>query len=196
MADERITDLTSETDVDAADVLYLVDVSDTTDHASGSSMSVTVSNLLDGMIRFFQVEDDGTTGQLTTGTAADLAGMWGTPSLNTGDFSWNGTTGILTVQAAGTIEFDCIATGWNNANNRSETHLQIYKNGSTVIVESAQYSTRNNTQDEGGVTIAGFKDACSANDTYRLRVFDIGSAVTIGASNVAGMTYFSAKLYK
>lgn len=192
----RVSDLTAETAVDVDDVLHIVDVSDTTDNAGGSSMKTTVGELLNGMIRFFQVEDDGTTGQLTTGTAADLAGMWGTPSLNTGDFSWNGTTGILTADADGVIEFDVVVTGWNNANNRSETHVQIYKNGSTVITESAQYSTRNNTQDEGGVVIAGFKDSASATDTYRLRVFDVGSAVTIGASAVSGMTWFSAKLYK
>lgn len=146
-------------------------------------------------ITFFQVEDDGTTGQLTTGTAADLAGMWGTASLTDSDFSWNGTTGILTVNTAGTVEFDIKVTSYNNANNRHELHVQLYKNGSTVLVEDAQYASRNNTQDEGSVYLPGFKDTAAVNDTYRLRVFDIGVAATIGASNVAGMTYISAKLY-
>lgn len=146
-------------------------------------------------ITFFQVEDDGTTGQLTTGTAADLGGMWGTPSFTDSDFTWNGTTGILTVNTTGTVEFDIKVTSYNNANNRHELHAQLYKNGSTVIVEDAQYASRNNTQDEGSVYICGFKDAATATDTYRIRVFDIGVAATIGASNVAGMTYLSAKLY-
>ncbi len=146
-------------------------------------------------VTFFQVEDDGTTGQLTTGSAADLAGMWGTPSLTDSDFSWNGTTGILTVNTTGTVEFDIKVCGYNNANNRNELHIQLYKNGSTVIVEDAQYASRNNTQDEGSAYICGFKDSATATDTYRVRVFDIGVAVTIGASNVSGMTYISAKLY-
>lgn len=146
-------------------------------------------------ITFFQVEDDGTTGQATTGTAADLAGMWGTPSFTDADFSWNGTTGILTVNTTGTLEMDIKVCSWNNANNRHELHAQIYKNGTTVIVEDAQYASRNNTQDEGSVYINGFKDAATATDTYRIRVFDIGVAATIGASAVAGMTYISAKLY-
>lgn len=196
MADEKLTALTAETAVASDDLLYLVDVSDTTDDPAGTSMKVTVQELLKGAIRFFQVEDDGTTGQLTTGTAADLAGMWGTPSLNTGNFSWNGTTGILTVQEAGIVEFDIKVTSYNNANNRHELHIQLYKNGSTVLVEDSQYASRNNTQDEGSAYICGFKDDAAVNDTYRVRIFDIGVAATVGASNVAGETYISAKLYR
>lgn len=196
MADEKVTDLTAETAVDLADVMHIVDVSDTTDDPAGSSMKVTISELLKGMISFFQVEDDGTTGQLTTGTAADLGGMWGTPSFTDSDFSWNGTTGILTVNTTGTVELNVKVCSWNNANNRHELHAQIYKNGTTVIVEDAQYASRNNTQDEGSVYINGFLDAATATDTYRVRIFDIGVAATVGAANVAGMTYISAKLYK
>ncbi|MGB1373818.1 MAG: hypothetical protein ACPG6R_11900 [Aequoribacter sp.] len=146
-------------------------------------------------VTFFQVEDDGSTGQLTTGTAADLSGMWGTASLTDSDFSWNGTTGILTVNTAGTLELDIKVTSYNNLNNRHELHAQVYKNGSTVLVEDAQYASRNNTQDEGSVYINGFKDTAAVDDTYRIRIFDIGVAATVGASNVAGMTYLSAKLY-
>lgn len=146
-------------------------------------------------ITFFQVQDDGTTGQLTTGTATDLAGMWGTPTLTDADFSWNGTTGILTVNTAGTIEFDIKVCTWNNLNNRHELHAQLYKNGTTVLTEDSQYASRNNTQDEGSAYICGFKDTAAINDTYRVRIFDIGVAATVGAANVAGMTYISVKLY-
>lgn len=146
---------------------------------------------------YFQVEDDGTTGQLTTGTAADLTGIWATPSLTDAtDFSWNGTTGILTVNTSGTVEFDVKVNSYNNANNRHELHIQLYKNGTTVLTEDAQYASRNNTQDEGGAYIHGFKDTATAGDTYRVRVFDIGVAATVGASNVAGQTYISATLKK
>ncbi len=153
--------------------------------AGGSGTTVT----------FFQVQDDGSTGQLTTGSAVDLAGMWDTPSITDDDFSWNGTTGILTVNTAGTVEFDVKVCGWNNANNRHELHVQLYKNGSTVLTEDAQYASRNNTQDEGSAYICGFKDTASVDDTYRIRVFDIGVAVTIGSAEVSGMTYLSVKLY-
>lgn len=146
-------------------------------------------------VTFFQVADDGATGQLTTGTPADLAGMWAAPTLTAADFIWNGATGILEVNASGTLEIDAKVTSWNNLNNRHELHAQLF-DGSGVLVEDAQYASRNNTQDEGSVYIPGFKVAVTAGDTFRLRVFDIGVAATVGAANVAGMTYLSAKLYK
>lgn len=146
-------------------------------------------------IAFFQVQDDGTTGQLTTGSATVLDGIWDTPSLTNAAFTWDGATGTLTLNAAGVVEFDVKTTSWNNANNRHELHAQLYKNGSTVLIEDAQYASRNNTQDEGSAYIHGFKDTAAINDTYQVRVFDIGVAATVGAANVAGMTYISAKLY-
>ena len=168
-----------------AALIYMIDEIETAGGGGGGGTAIT----------FFQVEDDGTTGQATTGSAVDLAGMWASPTLTDNDFTWNGTTGILTVNTAGTIEFDIKITSYNNANNRHELHAQIYKNGATVIMEDSNYASRNNTQDEGSCYIVGFKDSCNIDDTYRIRVFDVGVAATIGASNVAGQTYISAKLY-
>lgn len=146
-------------------------------------------------IAFFQVQDDGTTGQLTTDSAVALAGMWGAPTLDQTGFTWNGTTGTLEIDVDGVVEFDVQATGWNNLNNRHELHVQIYKNGTTVLIEDSNYASRNNTQDEGSADIHGFKDSAVDGDTYQIRVFDVGVAATVGAANVAGMTYISAKLY-
>lgn len=158
-------------------------------------ISELYKKLTAGSVSFFQVQDDGSTGQVTTGAAQDLAGMWGTPTITSSDFTWDGTTGILTVNRAGTVEFNVKVTDYQTANNRHELHIQIYKNGATVLVEDAQYASRNNTQDEGSAYINGFLDTAAASDTYRVRVFDIGVAATIGASNVANMTYIAAKLH-
>ncbi|MEL6301108.1 MAG: hypothetical protein AAFR07_05665 [Pseudomonadota bacterium] len=146
-------------------------------------------------VSFFQVQDDGSTGQLTTTSFADLAGLWDTPTLTSADFSWDGATGILTALRAGVIEFDAKVTSHNNANNRHELHVQIVKNASTVLVEDSQYASRNNTQDEGSAYIPGFKDTCAANDEYRLRVRHVGVTATIGNANVDADSYLSAKLY-
>lgn len=149
-------------------------------------------------IAHFQVEDDGTTGQLTTGTATVLAGLWGTPSINQTGFTWTDdetTLGTLEVDTAGIVEFDLQVSSWNNANNRHELHAQILKNGTDVIIEASNYASRNNTQDEGDVDIHGFKDAAVDGDVYQIRVFDVGVAATVGSAEVAGQTYFSAKLY-
>ena len=146
-------------------------------------------------ITFFQVEDDGSTGQATTGTRTDLDGMWGTPSHTDSDFSWNGSTGILTVNTTGKVCFNVAVAGKNTGANRCELHADIYKNGSAILIETANYATRDSSQDEGNVVIAGFLDDAVATDTYRLRVSDNGVSMTIGHADVAGMTYFGAKLY-
>lgn len=147
-------------------------------------------------VEFFQVQDDGTTGQLTTGAATVLAGLWDTPTIeDSSAFAFVGLTGTLTVLKAGVVEFDIKVTSHNNANNRHELHVQLLKNGTTVLVEDSQYASRNNTQDEGSAYIVGFKDECSAADTYQIRVFDVGVPATVGNANVAGQTYISAKLY-
>ncbi len=149
-------------------------------------------------ITFFQVQDNGSTGQLTTGSAVDLAGMWDTPDLTDSNFTWNGSTGELTINAAGTLEVDCTVSSWNNLNNRHELHVQLMHDsggGYVKVMEASNYSSRNNTQDEGDTQINGFKILVAAGDKIKLRVFDIGVAATVGSSNVAGQTYLSVKLY-
>lgn len=46
MADQRVTSLTAITSAADGDVLYIVDVSDTTDNAAGSSKKITLSNFI------------------------------------------------------------------------------------------------------------------------------------------------------
>lgn len=49
MADERLTDQTVKTDKpEGTDLVHLVDVSNTTDHASGTSAQMTVDDFLKG----------------------------------------------------------------------------------------------------------------------------------------------------
>lgn len=148
--------------------------------------------------KFFQVADDGTTGQLTTTSDVDLAGIWATPDMTDSDFSWNGATGELTVTADGTLEFNISVHSWNNANNRSEMHVQIQEDtgsGYSTVQEASSYTTRNNTQDEGQVTFPGWKRAVSNGDKFKLRVRHVGVAATVGASNISGQTYLSVTLW-
>ncbi len=50
MADERLTDQTERTTrPDVLDLIHLVDVSNTTDHASGSSFKMNIANFLKGI---------------------------------------------------------------------------------------------------------------------------------------------------
>lgn len=147
-------------------------------------------------ITFFQVQDDGTTGQLTTGAYQTLQGIWDTPTLTDSNFTFNAATGLLTVNADGVIEFDIKVTSWQDAvNNRHQLGIELLKNGATSLVQDEQYASRNNNQDEGSAYIVGFKDSVSSGDTYEVRVKDVGVAATVGAPNVANMTYISVKHY-
>ena len=147
-------------------------------------------------ITFFQVQDDGVAGQLTTGVSVALTGIWDTPTLTDSDFTWDGSTGLLTVNADGILEFDVQATSWNNSNNRHELHLEINQNGANLLVESSNYASRNNTHREGTSAISGFKVAVSSGDTFTFNVYDVGLPATVGHPNVHKGTYISCKLYK
>ena len=68
------------------------------------------------------------------------------------------------------------------------------KNGVEQVFD-AQYASRNNAQRIGGAYIMGFKVACTAGDVFKLQTKDVGVAATIGATQVRGASYFSAKLY-
>lgn len=149
-------------------------------------------------ITFFQVQDNATGfGQRTTGSMVPLAGIWNTPTLTHPDFSWDGTTGILTVNKAGTVEFDIsVMAHQSTGSNRTQLEVQLLKNGSTSLVRAFNYSHRNGTQDSGGTQLTGFKDTAVATDNYRVRVRSIGVAVDVGSSTDVGRaTYISAKLY-
>lgn len=152
-------------------------------------------------IYHFQVEDDGTTGQTTTSTSTDLAGMWAAAAAAQTGFSWNGTTGELTVTAASSVvEFDINIHTHQTAANRHELHVRLLEQpdgGSySTIKEASSYTSRNGTQDEGQTIINGFKIFnVAANTKYKVQVFDIGVAGVVGAANVAGQSYISAKRY-
>lgn len=150
-------------------------------------------------VTFFQVEDDNTTGQTTTATYADLAGIWATPSITDSDFSWNGTTGVLTVNTAGTLCLDILVMAYQATGaNRTEMDIALLEDtggGYSIIMESSNYSHRNTTQRKGGASIPGFKRSVSAGDDFKIQVRDVGTAVDVGSSSFGPSTYISAALY-
>ena len=145
-------------------------------------------------ISFFQVQDDGVTGQLTTTAFVTVGGMWATPTLTGADYTFSAATGQLQINKAGTIEFDCKLASYQTLNNRHELYIELQKNGVT-LVSDAQYASRSSAQRVGGSYIMGYKDSCTSGDIYRLRTKHTGVAATIGVTSAANMSYFSAKLY-
>jgi hypothetical protein len=108
-------------------------------------------------IRFFQVQDDGTSTQAVTTSFANITSIWDTPAITAADFTWASGTAELTVAKAGMLELDYKLLITDNGNNRVQLELRILKNG-TEIVKDAQYASRNNaTIDEGSASIPSFK---------------------------------------
>ena len=146
---------------------------------------------------FFQVNDSGT--QDTTGSFVTLAGMWDTPSLTDASrFSWNGTTGVVTVLKDGVVDINAHILGYQvTGNNRTELNIRVRHNGSTTIAQDSQYSVRNTVQRRGGAYIHGFKFDASANDTFEVQIRDVGTPIQIGNADalVAGVTYFNVTHY-
>jgi len=144
----------------------------------------------------FNVVDDSSTGKLTTNSFADIDTIWDTPSvLDTSGYSWNSSTGALTVLKSGTLQVTLKVVTWNNLNNRHQLVLRINKNG-TFMVGDSQYASRSNTQDEGGAYIPSFIMPVAANDVITFQAKDVGVAATMGGSTQVGkMSYVSAVLY-
>ena len=146
---------------------------------------------------FFQVNDSGT--QDTSGTFTTLANMWDTPSLtDAGRFSWNGTTGVVTVLQDGIIDINAHVLGYQvTGSNRTELNIRVRHNGTTTIAQDSQYSVRNTTQRRGGAYIHGFKFNVSANDTFEVQIRDVGTPIQIGNADslTAGSTYFNITHY-
>jgi len=97
MADQKLTDRTELAAAPAdGDLVHVVDVSDTTDNASGTSKKITITNLIktyvEALTSYFNVSSDtlddipdGTTYKLVT--AAEKTVLGNTSGTNTGDMS-------------------------------------------------------------------------------------------------------------
>ena len=149
-------------------------------------------------VSLFQVQDAGGTKQATTTSYATVAGVWATPSINFSDFSFTGSTGLLSINSAGYAEFDLKATTrQQGANNRHELSLELFDvTNSTSLVFDSQYASRGNAQRVGSAYISGFKLRVTAGQRFEIRVKHVGVTASIGDSLIAGSTYFSVKLYK
>tara|TARA_R110002153_G_scaffold6071_2_gene27833 strand:+ start:337 stop:3018 length:2682 start_codon:yes stop_codon:yes gene_type:complete len=149
-------------------------------------------------VSLFQVQDAGSTKQATTTSYATVANVWASPSINFSDFSFTGSTGLLSINTSGYAEFDLKATTrQQGANNRHELYVELFDiTNSTSLVFDSQYASRNSTQRIGSAYISGFKVRVTAGQRFEMRVKHVGATASIGDSLIAGSTYFSVKLYK
>lgn len=117
MADQKLSDLTAATPA-TADLLYCVDVSDTTDGSAGSSRKATVGDVL-----ALAVPAGGTTGQVLKKTsAADYATAWQDEAAG-GVTSVNGRTGAVQLPPAPAVYTPDLTSllGWFNVRDYGAT---------------------------------------------------------------------------
>jgi len=135
---------------------------------------------------YFQSTKSGNTGM--SSSWADITG-WLTPTHTHADYSFNTTTGVVTINTTGDYEVTAhiLALG---GSNRTETGVRVLKNSGVIAgCESRNYSSRNASQDEGSVCIPGFLVACSATDTLKVQGIYVGTASSADSRG----TYFQVR---
>jgi hypothetical protein len=135
---------------------------------------------------YFMSTKSGDSGMSTSW--ADIAN-WLTPTHTHADYSFNASTGVVTINTTGDYEVTAHILAIGGA-NRSETGVRVLKNSGVITgCESRNYSSRNTSQDEGSVCIPGFLVACSATDTLRVQGIYVGT----GTFAAARGTWFQIK---
>lgn len=151
--------------------------SDLTDTGSGGGFTPTV----------FQATKNSSTFTSTT-SFADVTGF--DEDINTGsDYTFNGTTGVLTFDTAGTYSISFHAVGDQSANSRQELQCKMQADTGAGFADVAgafdkQYSSRNTAQDEGSAQFSNFMFAASVGDDIKFQMAHVGVAGVFGQDDV------------
>lgn len=126
MADEKVTDLSALTAPASGDVLYIVDVSDTTDDAAGSSKKITLSDLM----KPYVVVDS--TGGQTMNSNTPFTVNLDSETISHSNYSL--ASDVITVTAAGTyqISYGCTidtTTNVSTARDGWEAYIEYDSTG-------------------------------------------------------------------
>jgi len=135
---------------------------------------------------YFQSTKSGNSGRSSSWT--DITG-WLTPTHTHADYSFNTSTGVVTINTAGDYEVTAhiLAIG---GTNRTESGVRVVLNGGVIAgCESRNYSSRNSSQNEGAVGVPGFLVACSATDTLKMQGLYQGTACSADSRG----TYFQVR---
>lgn len=201
MADTKVTGLTELSAKPAADDwLYIVDKSDTTDDAAGSSRKIAISNLA-------PTENVILTATKTSGQ--NINGVEGTES----DLTWDVVaqdTGELTSFTTGDSKVIFTNAGWLNihssayvtngvVNNRSMWGLALYHYNTSDALQYSYHGDMQYNRDDNAVYDAsgGYVNQCmmyvAAGDYIyiRTRVFDDG---TSGTAQTLDTTYSKLRI--
>src|SRR3990167_3882907 len=190
MANTRLTDLTAITAPAAGDKIYLVDVSDTTDNAAGSSRQITLTNL------FAQVDEINTDLVTLTGTQS-LSNKTLTAPVFATSADLNGVELILDADADTSITADAddqIDIKISGADDfRFTANLLDILSGSTLIINGTLdlNGTEMIVDADADTTITADTDdridyKLSGSDRFRMGTSDFDVVTATGNIQVAG----------
>ena len=147
---------------------------------------------------YFNARADGT-GQALSGTSfTTVTAYENTESVNTNTsiFSWSGSTGILTVNRTGLVEFNChvygVVTGTGTVRTTLRIRLRRINNTAATITQASCYDLRDDTtHTDGSVGIFGYTHAVTSGDQYAIQADIQGSNCSVNTAAARG--YFAAK---
>lgn len=136
---------------------------------------------------YFQATKNSSTFTTTT-SFADVTGF--DEDINEGsDYTFNTTTGVLTLDVAGDYFISFHAIGGQSASNRNETQVRMMADTGSGFSAVAgafdkQYASRNTSQDEGSVQLSNFVYSASAGDDIKFQMAHVGVAAVFGQDDV------------
>lgn len=203
MADEKVTALGELTSVATDDWLYVVDKSDTTDDAAGSSKKISVNNLREPTenVILTATKTSGQNINGTEGTETDLT--WDVVSQDTAELT-SFTTGDsqVVVTNAGWVNLHASAVITNGLiNNRTMILISLYHYNTSAVLQysyhgDVQYNRDDNdAYDSSGGSVSQNMMKVAAGDYFyvRTRILDDG---TSGTSQTLDTTYSKLRIAK
>lgn len=121
-----------------------------------------------------------TTTQAVTTGYVDIGG-WDTPTHEDAPFSFNVTTGELTISENGDYELSGRWVGVLTANNRSQAQIRATQGGVEIVgTEDINYAMRNATQNDGSAQFSNFLlSVTAAPVVITLQALRVGSTCNI-----------------
>jgi len=177
MADEKVTDLAAITQASTGDLLYVVDVSDTTDDASGSSKKITRADLYS----LWKAK-----GNLSSASFDDTENVipWNSFAIDGGSaVTLSGTPqSDININTTGIYKFSVTLRTDNS--NRTELFIRTYiDTGSGYTQDTdeivSDYVSRDSDQDTGSVTLVTAL-SLNAGDLVEFRGFGDTDGTSIG----------------
>lgn len=133
-----------------------------------------------GSLQTLTVFKSGT--QVSTGAFADLTG-WATPVIDDDAYSFNTTTGVLTFQEDGRYLIIVNVEGSGNSGNRTQMEVQMLEDTGSGFATQPKavwrnYSSRNITQNDGGLT-GNFVADYVTGDDIKFQILDLGTPFNV-----------------